>query len=612
MSDTQIKISADLESNLDNYKTAGQIIFTEKTINIVKTDGTKVNYLKDKVEIVRVLPTIDIISNKPYFLTTDRSINIWSGTSWDKYGTSEIKLSGDLGGTKDNPEVTGINGIPVDDSTRSGNLPILGYNPSTKKHEYFTVSTGNIVNSSGDIVQPDGSPISISQGQEIIVNHNEVKNNRMMMQILEEIPGSTVSDSSNNFSNSNDYIQENSTVITIGNNVAELKVGKSCTNNYKMNETSGTACIDSKNLYKGTYNGTTSVTDSYGTYRSFNGTSDYINFNDAVIPNGKKSIYFEIKFSGTRSTDQYLMSNHNAAGKPSGFMIVIGSNTGNLTFAYENNNWDSNHSISLENVNDGKWHKILFTDDGSINSTSLKVYLDDFSEAIKVAPGNIIENAPSANLSIGKMSGILLDYFQGSLKNLQIYNDVINPSILDNYILTKFTSISLSTVSKINSISSNVATPANTSIKWLVSFDGRKKWLYHDGNGWHIAVDTGAGGNLSDSSAFTNGNLYSDIEAYFTNLTIAQLTADLSGLSVNPVQLDFAWLLSTTDVTITPSMGETIIDYTENSHYEQALQGTFRDKIVSYGVKRISSTTTGIKKISEGTTNIIPNIIIGN
>lgn len=57
---------------------------------------------------------------------------------------------------------------------------------------------------------------------------------------------------------------------------------------YKFDETTGTTCIDSKGSYNGIYNGTTSVKGSVGNARSFNGTSDYIQFNNPVIPLGKK------------------------------------------------------------------------------------------------------------------------------------------------------------------------------------------------------------------------------------------------------------------------------------------------------------------------------------
>ncbi|PJI07030.1 MULTISPECIES: LamG domain-containing protein [Clostridium] len=541
-------------------------------------------------------------------------------------GDSKIRLTGDLSGTYDKPEVIGINSIPVDDSTRTGNLPLLGYNPSTKKHEYFTVSMGNIINSSGDIVQPEGSPISISQGQEVIVNHNEVKNNKMMMQILEEIPGSTVSDTSNNFSDANDYVKENDNTIIKNGNATLTSDGIDSYTKLMLHMDEGTfkdecghtvtnngVVLESTNKKFG--NGSASFNNSGSSYLSIP--------HDAELCMDSSDFTIDFQLYLTSSSNGYLINNSGKTGAwPPNYSVIYENEYGNLRFIIGNSD-DPAKNINMTYIyNNGnalnQWQHMAIAKKNSniyifINGKLLYTTTLSFVPSYRNTPiyiGRDLDSSfPLVNTYIDevRISKGIARWTEDFIPPTKEYSGY---SIIPSYITTRVTSISLNTVSKINSISSTVTVPTNTSIKWLVSFDGRKKWLYHDGDGWHIAVDTGAGGNLSESSAFTNSNLYSDIGVYFTNLTIAQLTSDLSGLSIAPIQLDFAWLLSTTDAALTPSIGEIIIDYTENSHYELASEGALKDKNVSYGVKRISSTTTGIKKISEGTTNIIPNIII--
>jgi Bacterial surface proteins containing Ig-like domains len=203
---------------------------------------------------------------------------------------------------------------------------------------------------------------------------------------------------------------------------------------YKFDETSGTTCIDSTGHYNGTYNGTTSVAGINGNARNFNGTSDYISFNNPIIPVGKKSIRFEVKTSNLNTKDYTIIGNSEwgATDKTYGTNIVIfgnsrGVNTGKIYVR----NVESANSNSVFNIvsnlkiNDNKWHDVLFTWDGTTNNAQVKLYIDGVLDSTSTALKNEV-TIGAKNLTIGVLNNYTLDnYLQGDISNVEIYNDVI-------------------------------------------------------------------------------------------------------------------------------------------------------------------------------------------
>jgi hypothetical protein len=61
-----LSFNADSKSNLASYITAGQVIFTEDNLYLVKTDGSKIKY--SSIEVVSSLPSTNISSDKIYIL----------------------------------------------------------------------------------------------------------------------------------------------------------------------------------------------------------------------------------------------------------------------------------------------------------------------------------------------------------------------------------------------------------------------------------------------------------------------------------------------------------------------------------------------------------------
>jgi hypothetical protein len=129
--------------------------------------------------------------------------------------------------------------------------------------------------------------------------------------------------------------------------------------NYKFEETSGSICIDSKNTYNGTYYGTNSIAGTSGNSRNFNGISDYIQFNDKVIPVGKKSIKFKIKTSSNVSGAIYnIFDTTNDTSLNKGFCCFMYNNKIKISIFNATGSYNSIMTNSI--VNDNNWHTIIF------------------------------------------------------------------------------------------------------------------------------------------------------------------------------------------------------------------------------------------------------------
>ncbi len=156
------------------------------------------------------------------------------------------------------------------------------------------------------------------------------------------------------------------------------------------------------------------------------------------------------------------------------------------------------------------------------------------------------------------------------LDNANVYD-----SNLPYYVTTSDQNqVLLGDVDTLNSLSITNSVPANTALGCLVSFDGRTTWK---------TITSGVLTTHPGLTDKTNWAPISEMEATLTNL-------DTTNIST----LDFAFLLSTTDSSVTPSVNQVTLNYDEIGIYEQASDA-------DYEVKIISATETSISKLSTGT-----------
>ncbi len=203
---------------------------------------------------------------------------------------------------------------------------------------------------------------------------------------------------------------------------------------FKFDEPSGNV-TDSKGTAVGTINGgVTRVAgcNGQGNALSFNGTNGYLQFDQKVIPVGKKSIRFKIKTNETGgSLDTRLISNADGTVE-TGLRIRINA-LGYLVFEnlYSVSGTSNFYAVTSDIINDGEWHDVLCTWDGTTDTDGVKLYLDGTLSMHPSSYGaKVLETEPLRNLVLGRnpnTSHSAAFAFNGQLDNLEIYNDVIDP-----------------------------------------------------------------------------------------------------------------------------------------------------------------------------------------
>ncbi len=130
----------------------------------------------------------------------------------------------------------------------------------------------------------------------------------------------------------------------------------------------------------------------------------------------------------------------------------------------------------------------------------------------------------------------------------------------------------LAGVSRINSVTFTADAPVNTSLGVLVSFDGRLTWRTVSGGA--IVAHPG----LADKTGWA---------------AVADMELALAGFVVNgEPSVDFAFLLSSTDPTVSPAVDLVTINYDEAGAYEPA-PGNYRVQLVERNRTKITRLAAG-------------------
>ncbi|WP_340026896.1 LamG domain-containing protein [Paenibacillus sp. FSL H7-0940] len=196
---------------------------------------------------------------------------------------------------------------------------------------------------------------------------------------------------------------------------------------FKMDENTGTSLIDSKGSAVASFTGTPSVIDGFlNKAKQFSGSAQYIRFNARIMPVGAKSIRFKIKTTALSGT---IIANHdNSANSRNGLAVTLTNGSVVFTLLHGNNSTFPFQVRTTTLVNDGKWHDILFTWDGTTSNNGIKLYVDNMYTPEVIGASYYVEiNTPQDNLSIaGSYAGGTL--LNGSLDEIEIYNQAITIS----------------------------------------------------------------------------------------------------------------------------------------------------------------------------------------
>lgn len=198
---------------------------------------------------------------------------------------------------------------------------------------------------------------------------------------------------------------------------------------WKMDESSGNL-VDSKGSNTGTNVKTTVITSPWYRGRNFNGSS-YIRCNSQVIPLTAKSIRFKVKTTNnvTSAQDVALLFNSDGYGLGSNGIRITHYAGNKISISQTVDSSPIFGLVSEKTINDGQWHDVLFTWDGTLNPNGVKLYIDNMMipAATSSAISTSVKNA-SFPLCIGGRASSPYDRnFIGQLDEIEIYNDVIDP-----------------------------------------------------------------------------------------------------------------------------------------------------------------------------------------
>lgn len=329
---------------------------------------------------------------------------------------------------------------------------------------------------------------------------------------------------------------------------------------------------DSMGRNHGTDMGTSSTTGKVGSARYFDGsTNAYISIGDkSDFDNLTTNFSIEYWFNGPDTNYTFYRPTVTKQWRNSGSDMTSGFALGYSNYSKDNVPFIINNKV-LEtpdfSIIGGNWYHVVATYDGN----NMKIYLNGQERAsTQYTTAMTPNNDP---LEIGARSDSSSYRFLGTIDEVAIFNRALTPEEIgvhynrssdgqgyptaayptsQSYYLTTSNTSQLLTSSwtAITGITTYENTPSNTSVKYLVSFDGRVTWKYWNGSSWQTS-------SLEDFQA------YGMSKATLEGITEANWASN-GGFSPGiTTTLDIAVDLATTDSTVTPSISNCYINYTE-------------------------------------------------
>lgn len=186
---------------------------------------------------------------------------------------------------------------------------------------------------------------------------------------------------------------------------------------WKMNEASGQTVADSAGFNTGTAVGTTVTAGEFGSARSLNGASDYINMGNVPLPTGSITLEAWVK-PNVVNTYQRIIDRTN--GGASGISVLI-NNDGRIRYQLKTATMTELYSVTYLQMN--TWYYVVATYDGSYMRISINGVPDN-----SVAKTGTI-SYDNINTYVGAYSySTPGQFFNGVIDEVGIYNYVRSPA----------------------------------------------------------------------------------------------------------------------------------------------------------------------------------------
>ena len=201
---------------------------------------------------------------------------------------------------------------------------------------------------------------------------------------------------------------------------------------WRLGETSGTSAADSSgNNHWGTYTGGYTQGQTPGPLSGdatsatlFNGSTGYVTNNDAALNGTFAAISVEAWVKTSTSSTSDVVDDSNATG----YELQLNAN-GSYTF-YVGNSPTLNATSNATGYNDGKWHNVVGTYDG----TTIKIYVDGVNTGRYLWTGSV--PASGSPFYIGRQTSATPQYLNGTVGDVAVYSKALTASqIANHYVL---------------------------------------------------------------------------------------------------------------------------------------------------------------------------------
>ncbi len=192
---------------------------------------------------------------------------------------------------------------------------------------------------------------------------------------------------------------------------------------------------DSSNSNDGTSSGMTqanlvqsdlSFTSGYSPYAlNFDGTNDYINIGtDSLGITSEISVSAWVKTTDNTSSFKSIICEDNISSR--NWNLLVNSSR-KLSFIVWNTDGSFNYLVrtNIDEVQDGNWHHIVATYDGTSNADGIKLYLDGGNVESLTATSTGIRSITSVETTIGALTGGGSWRWNGNISNCSIYNSAL-------------------------------------------------------------------------------------------------------------------------------------------------------------------------------------------
>lgn len=191
---------------------------------------------------------------------------------------------------------------------------------------------------------------------------------------------------------------------------------------WNFEEGIGTVAHDSANNSDGNIYGASWTSGKVGNALNFDGINDYIDVGDIPILDISSAITLEAWAKTTLTTNDTIISKDDDHGNRE-YYLGLGYGVevpGKVRWALKTTAFED--IDSSESANDGQWHHIAATYDGSY----LRTYIDGIEDSNSpIVQTGFIPNT-NASFRIGAMSDIGYEqYFQGTIDEVRIYNNAL-------------------------------------------------------------------------------------------------------------------------------------------------------------------------------------------